>query len=101
MSAPLTTKILLADDHPVVLRGLRMVLDAQPDLAVVGEAGDGREAVAKALELDVDLAILDVAMPGQTGLQAAGELKRRRPELRTLMLSISVISPATTFKRAM
>ena len=88
MSAPLTTKILLADDHPVVLRGLRMVLDAQPDFAVVAEAGDGREAVAKALELDVDLAILDVAMPGQTGLQAAGELKRRRPGLRTLMLSM-------------
>ena len=46
MSSPLTTRILLADDHPVVLRGLRMVLDAQPDLSVVGEAGDGREAVA-------------------------------------------------------
>jgi len=88
VSAPLTTRILLADDHPVVLRGLRMVLEAQPDLRVVGEAGDGREAVAKALELDVDLAILDVAMPGQTGLQAAGELKRRRPGLRTLMLSM-------------
>jgi DNA-binding NarL/FixJ family response regulator len=88
VTAPLTTRILLADDHPVVLRGLRMVLDAQPDLTVVGEAADGREAVAKALELDVDLAILDVAMPGQTGLQAAGELKRRRPELRTLMLSM-------------
>jgi len=88
VSAPLTTRILLADDHPVVLRGLRMVLDAQPDFAVVAEAGDGREAVAKALELDVDLAILDVAMPGQTGLQAAGELKRRRPGLRTLMLSM-------------
>jgi DNA-binding NarL/FixJ family response regulator len=88
VSAPLTTRILLADDHPIVLRGLRMVLDAQPDLTVVGEAGDGREAVAKALELEVDLAVLDVAMPGQTGLQAAGELKRRRPELRTLMLSM-------------
>jgi DNA-binding NarL/FixJ family response regulator len=77
VTAPLTTRILLADDHPIVLRGLRMVLDAQPDLTVVGEAGDGR-----------DLAVLDVAMPGQTGLQAAGELKRRRPELRTLMLSM-------------
>ena len=88
MTAPLTTRILLADDHPIVLRGLRMVLDAQPDLAVVGEAADGREAVAKALELEVDLAVLDVAMPQLTGLQAAAELKRRRPELRTLMLSM-------------
>ena len=88
MSAPLTTRILLADDHPVVLRGLRLVLDAQPDLRVVGEAADGREAVRLALELEVDLAVLDVAMPQLTGLQAAAELKRRRPQLRTLMLSM-------------
>ena len=88
MSTPLKTRILLADDHPVVLRGLRMVLDAQSDLSVVGEAADGREAVRMALSLEVDLAVLDVAMPQLTGLQAAAELKRRRPELRTLMLSM-------------
>jgi DNA-binding NarL/FixJ family response regulator len=88
VSVPLKTRILLADDHPVVLRGLRMVLDAQPDLSVVAEAADGREAVRMALELEIDLAVLDVAMPQLTGLQAAAELKRRRPELRTLMLSM-------------
>ena len=88
MSVPLITRILLADDHPMVCRGLRMVLDSEPDLTVVAEAGDGREAVRLALETDVDLAVLDVAMPGLTGLQAAAELKRRRPELRTLMLSM-------------
>jgi DNA-binding NarL/FixJ family response regulator len=88
VSVPLKTRILLADDHPMVCRGLRMVLDAEPDLTVVAEAGDGREAVRIALEGDVDLAVLDVAMPGLTGLQAAAELKRRRPELRTLMLSM-------------
>jgi len=88
MSVPLTIRILLADDHPMVCRGLRMVLDAEPDLTVVAEAGDGREAVRLALETEVDLAVLDVAMPGLTGLQAAAELKRRRPELRTLMLSM-------------
>jgi DNA-binding NarL/FixJ family response regulator len=88
MTAPLTTRILLADDHPMVCRGLRMVLDAEPDLEVVAEAGDGREAVRLALAEDVDLAVLDVAMPQMTGLQAAAELKRRRPELRTLMLSM-------------
>jgi DNA-binding NarL/FixJ family response regulator len=88
MTAPLKTRILLADDHPMVCRGLRMVLDAEPDLEVVAEAGDGREAVRLALAEDVDLAVLDVAMPQMTGLQAAAELKRRRPELRTLMLSM-------------
>jgi DNA-binding NarL/FixJ family response regulator len=88
MSVPLKTRILLADDHPMVCRGLRMVLDAEPDLTVVAEAGDGREAVRLALEGEIDLAVLDVAMPGLTGLQAAAELKRRRPELRTLMLSM-------------
>jgi len=88
VSVPLKTRILLADDHPMVRRGLRMVLDAEPDLTVLAEAGDGREAVRIALEGDIDLAVLDVAMPGLTGLQAAAELKRRRPEVRTLMLSM-------------
>jgi DNA-binding NarL/FixJ family response regulator len=88
VTAPLKTRILLADDHPMVCRGLRMVLDAEPDLEVVAEAGDGREAVRLALAEGVDLAVLDVAMPQMTGLQAAAELKRRRPELRTLMLSM-------------
>jgi DNA-binding NarL/FixJ family response regulator len=85
MTVPLKTKILLADDHPMVRRGLRMVLDAEPDLEVVAEAGDGAEAVRLALSAEPDLAVLDVAMPG---LQAAAELHRRRPELRTLMLSM-------------
>jgi DNA-binding NarL/FixJ family response regulator len=88
MTVPLKTKILLADDHPMVRRGLRMVLDAEPDLEVVAEAGDGAEAVRLALSAEPDLAVLDVAMPNMTGLQAAAELHRRRPELRTLMLSM-------------
>jgi DNA-binding NarL/FixJ family response regulator len=88
MTVPLRTRILLADDHPMVRRGLRLVLDAEPDLVVVAEAGDGAEAVRVALGTDLDLAVLDVAMPNMTGLQAAAELQRRRPELRTLMLSM-------------
>ncbi|MEA2402730.1 MAG: hypothetical protein QOK00_3133 [Thermoleophilaceae bacterium] len=88
MTIPLKTRILLADDHPMVRRGLRMVLDAEPDLEVVAEAGDGAEAVELALSSEVDLAVLDVAMPRLTGLQASAELKRRKPELRTLMLSM-------------
>jgi DNA-binding NarL/FixJ family response regulator len=88
VTVPLKTRILLADDHPMVRRGLRMVLDAESDLEVVAEAGDGAEAVRLALEAEPDLAVLDVAMPKMTGLQAAGELHRRLPELRTLMLSM-------------
>jgi DNA-binding NarL/FixJ family response regulator len=85
---PLKTRILLADDHAVVRHGLRMVLDSEPDLQVVAEAGDGSEAVKRALMEDIDLAILDIAMPRLTGLQAARELHRRRPQLRILILSM-------------
>jgi DNA-binding NarL/FixJ family response regulator len=79
---------LLADDHELVRDGLRMVLDAQPDIEVIAEAGDGADAVQKALHSDVDLAILDVTMPRMTGLQALAALHRRRPELRVLILSM-------------
>jgi len=66
-----TTRILLADDHGLVRRGLRLILDGEPDLQVVAEAGDGAEAVERAVGGGVDLAILDIAMPRMTGLQAA------------------------------
>jgi DNA-binding NarL/FixJ family response regulator len=82
------TRILLADDHAVVRRGLRMVLDAQPDLEVVAEASNGAEAVEIGVREPVDLAVLDVAMPRMTGLQAAAELTERLPGLRVLMLSM-------------
>src|SRR3954468_14378312 len=88
MTIPLVTRILVADDHPVVRSGLKKVLDAQPDLEVVAEAEDGAEAVKRALADDVDLAILDVAMPKQTGIQAAEELRKRKPALKLLMLSM-------------
>ena len=88
MAVPLKTRILLADDHAVVRGGLRLVLDAEPDLEVVHEAADGAEAVQIALREEVDLAVLDVSMPRMTGLQAARELSQRRPELRVLMLSM-------------
>jgi DNA-binding NarL/FixJ family response regulator len=85
---PLKTRILLADDHTVVRQGLRFILDSEPDLEVVAEASNGNEAVARALKDDIDLAILDIAMPTMTGLQAARELAKRRPELRMLILSM-------------
>jgi DNA-binding NarL/FixJ family response regulator len=88
MPIPLVTRILIADDHPIVRSGLRKVLDAKPDLEVVAEAENGREAVEKALAEDIHLAILDVSMPEMTGIQAAAELHKRKPELRVLMLSM-------------
>ena len=88
MATPLKTRILLADDHAVVRKGLRMVLDAEPDLEVVAEAADGSEALERGLAGEVNLAILDVSMPRLTGIQAARELARRRPELRILILSM-------------
>jgi DNA-binding NarL/FixJ family response regulator len=88
MTIPLVTRILIADDHAIVRSGLRKLLDAQPDLQVVAEAADGAEAVATALREEVHLAILDVSMPRMTGIQAAAELNRRKPELKTLMLSM-------------
>ena len=84
----MTTRILLADDHPLVRRGLRDVLEQEPDLRVVAEAGDGAEAVKLAIDEEVDLAILDVAMPRLTGLQAAEQLVKRRPATKVLLLSM-------------
>ena len=88
MPVPLRARILLADDHELVRDGLKLVLDSEPDLSVVAEAGDGAEALEMALRDEFDLAVLDVSMPRLTGLQVAAELHAQRPELRTLMLSV-------------
>ena len=88
MPTPLKTRVLVADDHPVVLSGLMRVLDQQADFEVVGHARDGAEAVERVLSEDVDLAILDVSMPRMTGLQAAREITQRKPDVRVLMLSM-------------
>jgi DNA-binding NarL/FixJ family response regulator len=88
LTTPLLTRVLLADDHAMVRAGLRLILDAEPDLQVVAEVGDGAEAVSRCAADDVDLAILDVSMPRMTGLQATRELLRQRPELRVLILSM-------------
>jgi DNA-binding NarL/FixJ family response regulator len=88
MPIPLVTRILVADDHAIVRSGLKKVIDAQSDMRVVAEAADGAEAVKTALAEDVDLVILDVSMPKTTGIQAADELRKRKPELKLLMLSM-------------
>ncbi|MGY5000641.1 response regulator [Streptomyces griseus] len=82
------TRILLADDHALVRRGVRLILDGEPDLTVVAEAGDGAEAIEMARSEQPDLVILDIAMPRLTGLQAARELSRVMPGLRILMLTM-------------
>ncbi|GAB3831970.1 hypothetical protein GCM10027610_023290 [Dactylosporangium cerinum] len=82
------TRILLADDHALVRRGVRLILDNEPDLTVVAEAADGAEAIEKTRAQRPDLAILDIAMQRMTGLQAARELARLLPELRILMLTM-------------
>ncbi|MFD3486732.1 response regulator [Streptomyces sp. NPDC058665] len=87
-SGPVRTRILLADDHALVRRGVRLILDAEPDLTVVAEAGDGAEAIEMAREHRPDLAILDIAMPRLTGLQAARELSRLLPGTRILILTM-------------
>jgi DNA-binding NarL/FixJ family response regulator len=88
MTVPLKARVLLADDHPIVLDGLRRVLDNQADFEVVAQAQDGAEAVELAARCDVDLAILDVSMPRQTGLQAARAILHRQPRTRVLILSM-------------
>ncbi|WP_329139920.1 response regulator transcription factor [Streptomyces sp. NBC_00670] len=87
-AAATRTRILLADDHALVRRGVRLILEGEPDFEVVAEAGDGAEAVQAARTHRPDLAILDVAMPRMTGLQAARELSQLQPDLRILMLSM-------------
>jgi DNA-binding NarL/FixJ family response regulator len=88
MTVPLKTRVVIADDHTIVRRGLRALFESEADFEVVAEAEDGREAVAQALEWEADLVVLDIAMPRMTGLDAARELGRRTPRTRAVMLSM-------------
>src|SRR5436309_5007049 len=81
-------RILVADDHGIVRSGIKLLLERQPGLDVVGEAADGVEAVEQALATRPDLCILDVGMPRMTGLQAAREILAHMPGTRVLMLSM-------------
>ena len=81
-------RILLADDHTLVRRGVRLILEQESDLEVVAEAANGAEAVERVRDTQVDLVVLDIAMPRMTGLQAAAEIARRRDPPRILMLSM-------------
>jgi DNA-binding NarL/FixJ family response regulator len=81
-------KLLIADDHALVRSGLRLLLERQADIEVVAEAGDGAEAVERALSERPDVCVLDVAMPKLTGLQATREIKAQAPETAVLILSM-------------
>jgi DNA-binding NarL/FixJ family response regulator len=83
-----SARILVADDHAVVRLGLRQLLDAQDGFEVVAEAESGDEAIVAAVRADIDLAILDVSMPRMTGIEAAREIRARRPDTHILMLSM-------------
>ncbi|QYN33077.1 response regulator transcription factor [Pseudonocardia sp. DSM 110487] len=80
-------RVLIVDDHPVVRDGLRGVLDGEPDLRVVGEAGNGAEAVARARATPVDVVLMDLRMPVMGGVEAIGELRRTAPDVRVLVLT--------------
>jgi DNA-binding NarL/FixJ family response regulator len=80
-------RVVLADDHVTVRHGLRLLLDAQPDLTVVGEADDGRAALQRVQELDPDVVVMDISMPGMSGLSATRVLKEARPRVAIVVLT--------------
>ena len=81
-------RVLLADDHQVVRAGLRMILESQGDIEIVGEASEGLEAVRKACELEPDVVVMDISMPGLGGLEAVRRIKKERPHIRILTLTV-------------
>ncbi len=81
-------RILVADDHGIVRKGLRFLLERQEDVEVVGEAGDGREVVRMAEELDPHIIVMDIAMPQLNGIDAAEQVLRRSPETSIIILSM-------------
>jgi two-component system response regulator NreC len=80
--------VLLAEDHTIVRKGLRSLLDAEADIQVVGEAENGREAIDKVEQLLPDIVVMDIAMPGLNGLEATRQIKKRFPHVRILVLTV-------------
>ena len=84
----MTLSIVLADDHPLVRRGMRSLLESEPGFAIVGEAGDGLETVRIVERLQPDVLVLDIAMPGLNGLEALRIVRQRAPGTRVVVLSM-------------
>lgn len=82
-------RVVLVDDHPMLRRGLRSLLEEVGGATVVGEAGDGESAIALALELEPDVVVMDLAMPGMSGIEATRRLADARPDLGVLVLTMS------------
>jgi two-component system response regulator NreC len=82
------TRVLLADDHAILRRGIRMLLNAQPDMEVVGEAGTGREAIREALHLKPDVVVMDVSMPDLNGIEGTRQICEQQPQARVIGLSM-------------
>jgi two-component system response regulator NreC len=82
------TRILLADDHTIVRQGLKAILEGEPDIEVVGEAADGREAVRKAATLAADVVVMDVSMPRMNGIEATARIARDSPRARVIALTM-------------
>lgn len=87
MTTTAKLKVLLADDHALIRDGLCSLIDAQPDMVVVGGAADGREALEKAAETEPDVVLMDISMPTLDGIQATRQLKRDRPGVKVLALT--------------
>jgi Response regulator containing a CheY-like receiver domain and an HTH DNA-binding domain len=81
-------RVLIADDHAMVRDGVRMILEAQTDITVVGEASDGQEALEKAHSLLPDVVLMDIAMPVMTGLQATEAIKRELPQIQVVVVTM-------------
>src|ERR1700693_3911844 len=81
-------RVLIVDDHRVVAEGLRYVIDAQPDLEVVGSAADGREALRQVEDLRPDVVVMDISMPELNGIDATGLILKRAPQVKIVILSM-------------
>jgi two-component system response regulator NreC len=81
-------RILLADDHTILRAGLKMMLNAQPDMEVIGEAQDGRQALHEAQRLQPDVILMDITMPDMNGIEATKQIKRVQPEIKVLVLTM-------------
>lgn len=82
------TRVIVADDHAIVRKGVRALLESEGDILVVAEAGDGEEVLARARELRPDLVLLDISMPGMNGIEAARALRRELPSIQVIMLTM-------------
>src|SRR5579864_8234 len=80
--------VIVADDHTILRAGLRMMLNATPDIEVIGEASDGKQAVAEALRLVPDVIVMDITMPECNGIEATRQVKKLLPETRVLVLTM-------------